>query len=281
MKIRLLLVPALILTACGGETNLDSAVDSMNEAVNQVSETAELAKEGLNLKKDARLIGGEKSDLQIAIEESMKKIEAETQNRLVGYWVGAFGPNKINISLADIDGDKVSGYSICAGNYRPLDGKVTDNGDNTYKFTLNEPGDDKYDGKFEFAIDLGTEELAGSWTPFKAKGNSPKDYVLTRKAFEYRTDVGKWPEASQRALTIDDVENLMEDELKLMRNEIYARHGYCFKNKEFRHHFEEQEWYMPMGVDIRSQLTDVEVQNIDLIYEYETYYEEYYDEYGR
>ena len=41
------------------------------------------------------------------------------------------------------------------------------------------------------------------------------------------------------------------------------------------------DWYVPMGVDIREKLTDVEVQNIELIYEYESYYDEEYDDYGR
>lgn len=281
MKIKLLLIPALILIACGAETSVDSAVSNVNDAMNQLSEAAETVDEGLSLKRDARLMGGEKSELQVAIEASMKEIESETENRLVGYWVGAFGPNKINVSLARIDNNTASGYSICAGNYRPLTGEVSSVDDNTYSFVLNEPGDDQYDGKFEFKIDLGTEEMKGNWTPFNAKGNASREYTLGKRTFEYRTDVGQWPQASERLLTIEDVENLMEDELKLMRNEIYARHGYCFKNKEYRRHFEDQDWYMPMGVDIRDQLTDIEVQNIDLIYEYETYYEEYYDDYGR
>ena len=246
-----------------------------------MNDAAEVAEGAFHLS-GAKSIGGEKSESQIAIEKSMKDMEAASQtNRLIGYWVGAFGPNKINVSVANINDKDVTGYSICAGNYRPLTGNVLDNGDNTFTFELNEPGDDKYDGKFEFHIDLGTEELNGSWTPFEAEGNSPKEYTLGKKTFEYRTDVGEYPHASSRELTVEDVENLMESELKMMRNEIYARHGYCFKNKEYRHHFEEQEWYVPMGVDIREQLTDIEAKNIDLIYEYETYYEEYYDDYGR
>ncbi|MBL4704444.1 MAG: YARHG domain-containing protein [Flavobacteriales bacterium] len=277
MKIKLLLPALLLLTACGGESNVNSSV---HKAMDNIAEVAE-AVEGMVLKKDARLIGGDKSELQTAIDISMEEIASTSENRLVGYWIGEFGENKINVSLAHIENNQVSGYSICAGNYRSLIGEVTDNGDNTFKFVLDEPGDDKYDGKFEFSVDLGTEELTGSWTPYKEEGNSTRNYTLGKRTFEYVTGVGKWPEASERILAIEDVENLLEDELSMMRNEIYARHGYCFKNKEFRNHFEAQEWYMPMGVDIRAQLTEVEAKNIDLIYEYETYYEEYYDDYGR
>jgi hypothetical protein len=277
MKIKLLLPALALLCACGGEATINSSLGDAMDNLSDIGETVE----GIGLKNDPRLKGGEKSELQVSIDESMLEIEADHENRLVGYWVGAFGENKINVSIAHIEDNKVSGYSICAGNYRPLSGTVSENGENAFKFKLEEPGDDKYDGTFEFNIDLGTEELSGSWVAFEGEGNSRRDYTLGKKGFEYQPSVGKWPEASERLLATEDVENLLEDELSMMRNEIYARHGYCFKNKEFRHHFEAQEWYMPMGVDIRAQLTDVEAQNIDLIYQWETYYEEYYDDYGR
>ena len=52
--------------------------------------------------------------------------------------------------------------------------------------------------------------------------------------------VGNWPEASQRLLKTADVENLAADELALMRNEIFARHGYCFAKKNLRRQFENE-----------------------------------------
>jgi len=45
---------------------------------------------------------------------------------------------------------------------------------------------------------------------------------LTQKNFAYNTQAGKYPESSARLLTSDDVNNLLKDELRLMRNEIYA-----------------------------------------------------------
>ena len=100
-------------------------------------------------------------------------------------------------------------------------------------------------------------------------------------SYEYRTDTGFYPESSARLLTHEDVENLTVDELGIMRNEIYARHGYSFKDKDMRKRFDTTTWYVPMGIDIRDKLTDIEVQNIDLIYQYEEYLEENYDSYGR
>ena len=41
------------------------------------------------------------------------------------------------------------------------------------------------------------------------------------------------------------------------------------------------DWYIPMSTDIRQNLTDIEVHNIDMMYNYEDYYEEYYNSFGR
>ena len=35
------------------------------------------------------------------------------------------------------------------------------------------------------------------------------------------------------------------DELKLLRNTVYAQYGYAFKSKELQDYFSQFEWYMP------------------------------------
>ena len=91
----------------------------------------------------------------------------------------------------------------------------------------------------------------------------------------------KYPQSSSRALTEKDVENLKNEELRMMRNEIYARHGYSFKLADMREHFDKQDWYMPMAIDITSKLTKVEKENAALIKRYEKYSAEFYDGFGR
>lgn len=232
------------------------------------------------VKRDARTIGPAKSAEQLLIEEAIEKMNANAGDLAVGYWVGMFGKNKINIAIADIKDGKALGYTVCAGNYRPITGIVTK--ENTiYKAVINEPGSDQYDGHFEFTIDTETGVLSGSWSPFKKGVVGSKNYTLTKMAYAYTPESGKYPEASTRLLTENDVANLLPEELEYMRNEIYARHGYSFKDLEDRRVFDVVEWYIPMGIDIRDNLTDIEVQNIDLIYRYEEYYNESYDDYGR
>jgi hypothetical protein len=58
-------------------------------------------------------------------------------------------------------------------------------------------------------------------------------------------------------------------DLKIMRNEIYARHGYIFKTGEMKSYFAEQSWYRGQYDDVTSMLTSIEKQNAELIKKYE------------
>ena len=66
-----------------------------------------------------------------------------------------------------------------------------------------------------------------------------------------------------------------------MRNEIYARHGYCFTRKATRQQFEMYEWYIPNSTDIKKDITEIEKKNIALIKKFEKYADDYGDDYGR
>lgn len=205
---------------------------------------------------------------------------AENVEKILGSYVGAFGDNKITVLITKAKDGSVSGRSIVGGNDRPFDGTLSIE-DASYVVEAREPGDHKDDGVFKFRIaDSDPGELKGTW-----KANDPKrpekSFTLERKKFVYRPNVGSWPEASTRLLKAEDVENLMKDELSFMRNEIFARHGYCFAKKELRQQFENEDWYVPNAVDIKGYLTDIEKKNIALIKRYEKYAEEYGDEYGR
>lgn len=87
--------------------------------------------------------------------------------------------------------------------------------------------------------------------------------------------------ASTLALTVSDVENLGKTDLIILRNTIYARHGYSFKDESLRHFFDAQEWYMPMYADIRDVITSLEKENIELLLRYEKNAGEYAYTFGR
>jgi hypothetical protein len=205
--------------------------------------------------------------------------DAEAQ-KLLGSYVGPFGDNKITLLITKVAGNSVSGRSIVGGNDRPFDGTYTvENA--VYSVVANEPGDHKDDGIFKFSVSSADpNEVKGTWKANDTK-RPEKSYTLERRAFEYRANVGNWPEASMRLLKTADVENLGKDDLEFMRNEIFARHGYCFNKKNLRQQFENESWYVPNTVDIKGYLTDIEKKNIALIKRYEKYAEDYGDEYGR
>jgi len=188
-------------------------------------------------------------------------------------------PNKITLFIDQLQDGKIFGYSVCAGIDRPFTGVYTQEGDNI-KATLKEPGDNKNDGVFNLVISKNPLSLTGNWTPFSPAQNS-RHYVLTRKNFVYDPTAGQYPQCSMKFLVTDDVNNLYKDELRAMRNEIYARHGYSFKRREMRELFDNQDWYMPISTDVRKKLTTLEIKNEKLIKQFEKYAEDSYDDFGR
>jgi hypothetical protein len=201
-------------------------------------------------------------------------------DNILGSFVGAFGDNKITLLITRAEGDSVAGRSVVGGNDRPFSGTIAlANG--AYTITAKEPGDNKYDGLFNFTIKADNPDVvSGSWKPLNA-GQKEKVYTLERKAFKYLPGVGMYPQASQRLLKAADVENMMKSDLEFMRNEIFARHGYCFSKKHLRQVFEISDWYIPSTVDIKGALTEVEKKNIALIKKYEKYASDYGDDFGR
>jgi len=202
--------------------------------------------------------------------------------KLIGSYVGDFGTNKITLLITKAVNDTVEGRSVVGGNDRPFIGMIK-YAEGKYTINAKEPGDDQYDGVFDFSIDEKQPDVVtGSWKPNKPDAHlGPKDFSLKRRAFMYLVDVGQFPVASKRLMTEDDVSNMSKDELQTMRNEIFARHGYCFKKKDLREMFEDKDWYIPNTVDVKKDLTEIEKKNITLIKRYEKYAEDYGDDYGR
>ncbi len=222
-----------------------------------------------------------KTDIIAKIDATENQVTAAALN-ILGSYVGSFGSNKITLLITKATIDSIVGRSIVGGNDRPFVGTVLNDG-NTFKINAKEPGDDKDDGVFDFVIDTANlQNLNGSWKPNKATATvKEKSFNLERKAYQYLKDAGNYPQASQRLLKVDDVENLAKEDLEFMRNEIFARHGYCFQKKNLRQQFENQDWYVPNTINIKNRLTDIEKKNIALIKKYEKFAEEYGDDFGR
>lgn len=68
-----------------------------------------------------------------------------------------------------------------------------------------------------------------------------------------------------KILTESDLLNKNPKELRLLRNEIFARYGYIFKSKDLQEYFKQKEWYKPTYKNVESLLTETDKTNIQLI----------------
>ena len=75
-------------------------------------------------------------------------------------------------------------------------------------------------------------------------------------------------DSSTRKLTSTEVSKLSDTELQYAINEIYARNGYVFKDKELKTYFNSMPWYTPNPSFSTSQLNDIESYNINLLTKY-------------
>lgn len=80
------------------------------------------------------------------------------------------------------------------------------------------------------------------------------------------------PNSSTKKLTENDLKDLDAKELKLARNEIYARHGRKFDSEDLQKYFNSKSWYTgkiaPADFD-ESVFSKIEKYNIDYIVAYE------------
>ncbi len=227
--------------------------------------------------------------------------------------------NKINIRIIKISSKfEVRGQSIVAGHKRNLAGSF-DEKEN--KFLVKEPGTNKYDGSFEFTINNNTltgvwnsfdTSLAVTKRRFsltkasfvynknlmlpkaedydlyidyekgqdkKVKEDSGEEYTQT--FFRRASDIILKLNASTTELKEDDLKNLKKLELEIIRNTVYARHGYTFSKRSYRQFFDPVDWYVPMYDNVEDSLTKLEQNNIALLKRFEKYAEDNYDTFGR
>lgn len=73
-------------------------------------------------------------------------------------------------------------------------------------------------------------------------------------------------ESDSRYYNGEELGLMSKDELRLARNEIYARHGYIFKDQELQKYFESKSWYTPVSPSVAQNMVWDDILN-----EYERY----------
>ena len=228
---------------------------------------------------------------------------------------------KITFSIDEIKGDSIFGHSITAGNISQFKGLVFQNESefvikvDEYKkskydglFEMNISKNDSllignwvaYNPKelkvatrkyqlqkkiFKYNPNNKVDEIFINDDKFNVlKYNDTIDGEAVENEFEeYFTNTEKLYEknASIDELTSDFVSNLSKADIFILRNSIFARHGFAFRDKQLRMYFEQFDWYMPVFGDVKDELTEIEKKNIELLLRYEQNAEEYYDTFGR
>jgi hypothetical protein len=77
---------------------------------------------------------------------------------------------------------------------------------------------------------------------------------------------GKYSFTKFDIVSQEELNKLSLQELKIMRNEIYARYGYLFTSKgEMDLYFRKQDWYVSLNDNVDNYLTEIEKENIKRI----------------
>jgi len=101
-------------------------------------------------------------------------------------------------------------------------------------------------------------------------------------------DLSEWMfyDSDSRYLDDDDLSGLSDWELKVARNEIFARHGRGFSSEDLKEYFESKSWYeekySPDEFDSKhsDELNKYEKKNVEFIADYEGPKYDYFDESG-
>lgn len=105
--------------------------------------------------------------------------------------------------------------------------------------------------------------------PAEAQKRTKSRHHSTSRAYNGKSVTGtpgQYPEGSDRLLTEKDLEHLTPWGMKVMQNEIYARHGLVFKDASLKKHFRKEKWYKGKQRSMKNiRLTDTESQNIAFI----------------
>ena len=89
--------------------------------------------------------------------------------------------------------------------------------------------------------------------------------LLEKKEAEWREFL------ATQEISSDMLSGLYIEDLRVLRNEIYARHGRVFKDKELQKYFSEQPWYKPDPEFKDEMLSEKEYKNLSVIREAEEY----------
>lgn len=135
-----------------------------------------------------------------------------------------------------------------------------------------------FNATYEIDASKGTLErsVKGKKLTFYLKGNERSSHAEKTQIKEpvdvaadgYTSSDNAW--LAQRYATNEDIVGLSSDEIRIMRNSIFARHGRYFKDPALQEYFNSQSWYHPYRKEVPTQeLNDYERKNIEFLKKHE------------
>ncbi|MDE5686547.1 MAG: YARHG domain-containing protein [Paramuribaculum sp.] len=70
-------------------------------------------------------------------------------------------------------------------------------------------------------------------------------------------------------VTDEQLEDLSSSQLRILRNAIFAIHGYRFSSRDMADYFSRFDWYIPVSSDVTASLSTIEKKNIERIKKFE------------
>ena len=187
------------------------------------------------------------------------------------YGVYRFGDSEGESELILFDsGIEIIGQ-IQSGGWNKSDGimKWMPQYDNLTNISIDGKGNfnsDQYHGQFSIYENNGSAifclKIYNSWSLIS---DNEEDYelgpIMPDPLASYFS--GQYVYASYEELIQSNLKIMSSTELKIMRNEIFARYGYIFKDGgEMDTHFRHQDWYSEQYAKVENFLTALEKRNI-------------------
>lgn len=112
------------------------------------------------------------------------------------------------------------------------------------------------------AISLIREQLEKEGQKAEVEVGTGEDYTTDSHA-EINDDLFK--KLSTQRLNDSELSGYSKSELRILRNSIFARHGYIFKSEDLKEYFSKFEWYKPQFSNVSHKLNSVEKENIRIL----------------
>ena len=91
------------------------------------------------------------------------------------------------------------------------------------------------------------------------------DKLWVKLTADQEKNQGRWAVTKNKIVMAGFVGYYSKSLCRVMRNEIYARHGYNFASADLKAHFGKMSWYKPVADNSKIQLSELEQLNIAIL----------------